>query len=189
MLLKIFGASFGDQLDRESRSIRGDDRAGFANGFDALKKFALDLRFSATASMIQSAWPHQAMLSSRFPGMTRRAVSGVKNAAGLDFFAASSPARRCDCVRPDFRGQGLCAFLQHLVRMGRYRADSRGCRRWQDARRFLRPSFRRRAQPPFRSGALIGLPPSASGAGCKSANEGQPKTPAPPNFDKVEAVG
>ena len=49
-------------------------------------------RFSATASMIQSTWPHHARLSSKLPGVMSRAVSGVKNAAGRDFFAASSPA-------------------------------------------------------------------------------------------------
>ena len=48
-------------------------------------------RFSATASMIQSASAHHARLSSKLPGVISRAVSGVKNAAGRDFFAASSP--------------------------------------------------------------------------------------------------
>ncbi len=50
-------------------------------------------RFSATTSMIQSASPHRARSSSKLPMATRSASAEVKKAAGLDFFAASSPAR------------------------------------------------------------------------------------------------
>src|SRR6267143_1021660 len=50
-------------------------------------------RFSATTSMIQSASAQRARSSSKLPMATRSASAGVKKAAGLDFFAASSPAR------------------------------------------------------------------------------------------------
>src|SRR6266853_2424160 len=55
--------------------------------------FRLISRFSATTSMIQSASAQRARSSSKFPIATRSASAGVKKAAGLDFFAASSPAR------------------------------------------------------------------------------------------------
>ena len=44
VLLKIFGAAFGDQVNRQPGSIRCDDRAGFAYRFDAREKAALDLQ-------------------------------------------------------------------------------------------------------------------------------------------------
>src|SRR3984893_1010081 len=50
-------------------------------------------RFSATTSMIQSASAQRARSSSKLPIATRSASAEVKKAAGLDFFAASTPAR------------------------------------------------------------------------------------------------
>src|SRR6267378_467936 len=50
-------------------------------------------KFSATTSIIQSASAQRARSSSKLPMATRSASEGVKNAAGLDFFAASRPAR------------------------------------------------------------------------------------------------
>src|SRR6266567_7882263 len=50
-------------------------------------------RFSATASTIQSASAQRARSSSKFPMAILSARDGVKNAAGFDFLAASSPAR------------------------------------------------------------------------------------------------
>src|SRR5229473_2193466 len=55
--------------------------------------FRLISRFSATTSMIQSASAQRARSSSKFPIAIFSASAAVKNAAGLDFFAASSPAR------------------------------------------------------------------------------------------------
>ena len=55
--------------------------------------FRLISRFSGTTSMIQSAWAHQSRLSSKFPMVIRAAADGVKNAAGRDLRAASSPPR------------------------------------------------------------------------------------------------
>src|SRR6267143_4080587 len=50
-------------------------------------------RFSATASMIQSASAMRGRSSSKLPTETLEASAGVKKAAGLAFLAASSPAR------------------------------------------------------------------------------------------------
>jgi hypothetical protein len=50
-------------------------------------------RFSATTSIIQSASEQRARSSSKFPMAIFSASAAVKNAAGFDFFAASSPAR------------------------------------------------------------------------------------------------
>src|SRR5271170_5367756 len=49
-------------------------------------------RFSTTASIIQSTSPSFFKSSSKLPTVTRRASEASMNAAGLDFFAASSPA-------------------------------------------------------------------------------------------------
>ena len=49
-------------------------------------------RFSTTASMIQSTSASFLMSSSKLPTVTKRAREGSMKAAGLDFFAASSPA-------------------------------------------------------------------------------------------------
>ena len=49
-------------------------------------------RFSATASTIQSHSAIRAMSSPKFPRVISRAASGVKNAAGFDFFNPSSAA-------------------------------------------------------------------------------------------------
>src|ERR1035438_1105546 len=55
-------------------------------------KARLMSRFSTTASMIQSTSASFLMSSSKLPTVTNRASDVSMNAAGLDFFAASSPA-------------------------------------------------------------------------------------------------
>ena len=55
--------------------------------------FRLISRFSTTASITRSQSLSFARSSSKFPILTSEAISGVKNAAGLAFLAASSPVR------------------------------------------------------------------------------------------------
>src|SRR5271163_2996160 len=80
-------------------------------------KFLLISRFSATTSMIQSASAQRAKSSSKFPIETFSASAGVKNAAGFDFFAASSPARtillRSPAGAPGFRSGGTISNKMH----------------------------------------------------------------------------
>ena len=86
---------------------------GFRTVSTREKRFRLISRSSATASMIQSTSPHHPRLYSRFPGVTSRAVSGVKNAAGRDFFAASRPASNNPIAyRGRLRRQSLALFLR-----------------------------------------------------------------------------
>ena len=66
---------------------------GFRNCATRASSFRLISRFSATTSIIQSASAQRPRSSSKFPIAILSASEAVKNAAGLDFFAASSPAR------------------------------------------------------------------------------------------------
>src|SRR5260370_1180116 len=66
---------------------------GLRNWATRASNFLFISRFSATTSMIQSASAQRARSSSKFPIAIFSAIAAVKNAAGFDFFAASSPAR------------------------------------------------------------------------------------------------
>src|SRR5271167_136161 len=80
-------------------------------------KFLLISRFSATTSMIQSASAQRAKSSSKFPMEIFSASAGTKNAAGFDFFAASSPARtilwRSPAGAPDLQSGGTMSSRMH----------------------------------------------------------------------------
>ena len=74
-----------------------------------------------------------------------RGVSGVKNAAGLAFFAASKPARAIRLRTSfGFERQSLSFAPPQLIRAARCRAVRLATRRWRGARRFAPPSFPRR---------------------------------------------
>ena len=66
---------------------------GLRNCATRASNLRLISRFSATTSIIQSASAQRARSSSKFPMTMLSASDGVKNAAGFDFLAASSPAR------------------------------------------------------------------------------------------------
>ena len=65
---------------------------GFRTASTFLEESALELKFSTTASMIQSTSASFGRSSSKLPMVTRRAREGSMKAAGFDFLAASSPA-------------------------------------------------------------------------------------------------
>ena len=90
---------------------------GFRNCATRESRLRLISRFSATTSIIQSASPQRARSSSKFPIEIFSVSAALKNAAGRDFFAASSPFRAkrflSDVGASGFRSGGTISSSTH----------------------------------------------------------------------------
>jgi len=95
MALEIVIEAFSNLANGEAGSIGGDEGARAALRGDPLQQLTLDGQvFRPRPSTIQSAWAHQARLSSKLPMVTRAAAAGVKECGRVvPFCAASRPAR------------------------------------------------------------------------------------------------
>ena len=89
---ELVGESFGNFAHGQPAGVGRHDGPGLADGFDFSQQSPLDIEVLDhgfddpvhVSQFLQS--------SSKLPTVTKRASDGSMNAAGLDFFAASSPA-------------------------------------------------------------------------------------------------
>ena len=123
---------------------------GFRTDSTRSKSLRLISRFSATASTIQSTSPHQPRLSSKLPGVIRRAVAGVKNAAGRAFLRGFE-SRQHDAIAHarvlQHKPFALFVFVQ--LRRDNIQQKNKRFPRSRNGPRFAHPWFPRRAPPPF----------------------------------------
>ena len=118
VLLKILRAAFGDQMNRQAGSIRGDDCAGLAHRFDAREEFALDLQVLGDRfdDPIHFAAPIEIVFEISERDQARRI--GSKKCRGTRFLGRFEPGQH-DAIahRRAFQRQPFAVFLG--VQLGR----------------------------------------------------------------------
>ena len=117
VLLKILGAAFGDPVNRQAGSVRGDDGAGFADGFDAAEKAALDFKIFGDGfdDPIDLAAPGDVVFE--ISGRDEARGFGSEKCRRAGFFGGFEPGEH-DAIthRGAIEGQTLALFLGSQAR-------------------------------------------------------------------------